>query len=243
MNMSRIYAGVWTFIYVCALALTFTLLLWIGMPFSSPANLWISIWALVLAETAVYGTALFGISLQKRNGKLSAGYWAFVTVSTLYFIAAAVIVILFSLVFNAPVLSYVLVHLAVLAAAGIAAGLAAFAFHKSVKDDNGAAETQLVHNMQHAMRDAVRQLRGGEDDGLLRELERLEEKVRFSDPVSHPAMLDVDRRLVAEAERLADDICRYAEQPEEAEADSFSRRIRELSDLLTERNEKLIQRK
>lgn len=243
MNNFRLYAGVWTFIYVCTLVLTVALLFWIGLPFSRPGHLGISFGALVLAETAVYGTALFGIFLKKQNGSLTIGYSAFVTVSTLYLIAAAVIVVLFSLVFDVPILSYALVHLIALAAAGVAMGMAAIAFRKSEQDDNVTAQTQLVQDMQHALRDAARQLRDEEEGELLRELERLEEKVRFSDPVSHKAMLDTDRRLVDEAERLAADFRRYAEQSERVEADLFGRRIRDLSDLLTDRNEKLIQRK
>jgi|GEM_PF-6271144 Protein involved in chromosome segregation, interacts with SMC proteins len=241
MNSFRLNEKAWTFIYACALVLTAVLLF--GINLLRPGHLWISLEALALAETAVYGTVMFGFFLQKRNGSLSIGYSAFVTVSALYLLAAAVIVVLFSLLFNVSTLSYFLIHIFVLAAAGIAAGLAAIVFRKSVQEDNAASQTELVQSMQNALRDALRQLRGGEEGELLRELERLEEKVRFSDPVSHPTMLDADRRLVIEAEQLAADIRYYTEQPERTENSSFGRRIRVLSDMLTDRNEKLIQLK
>ncbi|MCR8642945.1 hypothetical protein NV379_09760 [Paenibacillus sp. N1-5-1-14] len=244
MNKFRLNAGIWTFIYVCMLVLTIALLFLIGLPFSRPGHLWISLGALVLAETAVYSTALFGIATQKRGGSISIGLSAFVTVSTLYLIAVAVIVILFSLLFDISVLSYSLIHLIVIAIAGIAVGMASFAFHKSVQDDNATSQTQFVQSMLHVLRDSVRQLQGKEEGKqLFRELEQLEEKVRFSDPVSHTTMLEVEHHLLGEMEKLAADIREYMKQPIQEEIDSFDRRIRDLSIILTDRNEKLLQRK
>lgn len=243
MNSFRLYTGAWTIIYACALMLTVALLFWVDLPFLRPNHLWISLEALALAETAVYGTVIYGITQKERNGNLSIGYSTFVTVSMFYLVAVVIIIVLFSLLFDVSVRSYILIHIIAFAVAGVAAGLAALAAGKSVEDDDITVQTQHMQNMQYALRDAVRQLRGREEAELLRDLERLEEKVRFSDPVSHPTMLDDDHRLVTEAERLAADIRSYVELPERVETDSFSRRIRDLSDLLIDRNERLIQRK
>ncbi|MBB6672032.1 hypothetical protein [Cohnella nanjingensis] len=248
MSQPRSYFRIDTFIYVLALIVTVAAVFLTGLPVYRPGHFIFTVGSLLLAETAAYGYSRYMSSIKRSFGKTGPSYLGYGTVIVLYFIAVLGIIVLFSIMLDVSTGSYALIHLIALAIAGILGGFMAFSVKNAEEqEDEAAASVQWVSGMLQSLLSAKLHLNAVSDASavpLKRSVEELEEKVRYSDPVTHPSMRDTDQLLLQRVQLLADDIqllgggLNVAEQSE-----PLARRVGELSNQVTLRNQQLIQLK
>ncbi len=252
MDKQREYARIATFIYI--LTITLAVVLLIGLPFARPSHAWISLGALLLAETAIYGLILHYLSNNNNLNGLIPGYLAFSAIAGIYLIVVIVFIVIFSLALDITTLSYGLLQFIALALAAIMASLAAIYFrHAEQQDDNSESLVQWVTEMRStllAIKQELEDWKHEERGALARGIEALDEKVRCSDPASHPSIALSEESLLYQVRQLGTEISglvKAVETDEDVErsekSERLGRQIREMTYLVTSRNQQLIQLK
>ncbi|CAH0122237.1 hypothetical protein PAE9249_04785 [Paenibacillus sp. CECT 9249] len=246
MNKDRSYLAIWNTVYILAAALTVAIVLWIGLPFGRIYNLMISIGALIVAESAIYGVILYSLLHSRRFQKQVPGFLGYGTVAVLYFLAAFVIVLLFSPFHS--VFSYFIIHAIAFMAAAILFGVVAVCVkYIERQEQDTKVQTQLIKEMQLTISAAKRNLEmcDVKQSDLLRKLvHQLEEKVKYSDPVTHASLFETDQLLLEQMRELEDRfrLLNEVEEPYEETA-KLGRSIEHIEHLLEQRNRRLIQLK
>jgi hypothetical protein len=249
MEKQRDYSKILMFIYALSVLLTLAVVLLIGLPYLRVGHAWISISALILAETVIYLLALHYVSNHKRSSGMIPGYLAFSAVASLYLIAILVFIVVFSLVLDVSTTNYGLLHIALLAVAGIMSGFFALYFrHAEHQENESRTQVQWIRGMQSAILTVKQELEGWSDEArgsLRKELEALEEKIRYSDPMSHPELLDMEKVLLGQVYELSSAVRQLAIGTMEVsgESERLSRQVREITNGLANRNQQLIQLK
>lgn len=249
MDKQRDYSRIVTLIYILAILITLAVVFLIGLPFSRTSHTWISLGALLLAETAIYGLALHYISGGKRASALIPGYLAYSVIAGLYLAIVIVFIIVFSLAADISTVSYGLLHFIALAIAAIMASLITlYVRHAEQQDgDPSASSHDWVPEVRDTLLLVKQELEGwnGEASGGLRKgIEELDEKVRYSDPVSHPSLSGTEKNVLNRIRLLANEISELATASEtDGEAERLSKQIREVSNEVSVRNQRLVQLK
>lgn len=242
------YKKIASIIYGLTVVLTLAVIFLTGLPFVRENHLWITLSALLLAETIAFRVVIYMLSNHKQFTKLIPGYMAYGTVSGVYFLSVILIVGLFSLWLNVSTFSYFLIHLIALAAAAIVFGLVAL-YVKNVghQEADTASQVQLLKGMQLTLL-TVKQhvdMWNDENSGSIKQLvEQLEEKVRYSDPISHPSLSLTDQELVQQIQELAERISALVRDTEQQEdVGNLGKFIRNIEHQLEERNRQLVELK
>ncbi|MCC3372647.1 hypothetical protein [Cohnella sp. REN36] len=248
MSQPRSYFRIDTFIYVLALIVTVAVLLLFGLPLFRPGHFAFSLGSLLIAETAAYFYSRYMSTLNRRFGKLVPGYLGYGTIVFLYFVASVVIILVFSVYLDVSTRSYALIHVIALALAGILAGFVAFSVNNAQEQEDEAAEAvQWVSGMLLSISSAKLHLNGVGDAAaapLKRSVDELEEKVRYSDPVSHPSMRETDELLLQQVKLLSDDILLLGAGFDVAEqSEPLARRVGQLMNEVMLRNQQLVRLK
>lgn len=241
------YARLITLIYALAVILTLAVVFFIGLQFTGPVHLWISLAALLIAETAVYGLNLYHIGNRNRPDGIVSGYLAYMTIAGLYLLAAAIAIVI-SLIFPLSAARYGLIHVILLAAAGILAGFVAI-FSRNASDQEQEMKEQVwwVQQMGIALLGIKQDLETWnhqEKERIKKGIEDLEEKVRYSDPVSQPEVASTEMYLLDQARSLASGVRGLANAPDAAaEAERIGAQIRDMANQIAVRNRQLLQAK
>ncbi|MCD9024807.1 hypothetical protein [Cohnella silvisoli] len=248
MDKHRDNARLATVIYVLALLVTLAVVFLIGLPFARISHAWISLFALFIAETALYGLSLYYIPNRKHSDATIPGYLAFGTIAGLYLIVVIIFIIVFSLVLDLSTFNYGLLHFIALGVAGIMASMVAIYFrHADDQEVNSTAQVQWVSGMRSTLLSIKQELAGWnheERGGLAKGIAELEEKVRYSDPVSHPSLVGTEESLMQQVHELASGISSLVKETETTgETERVGRQIRETMNLLESRNQRLLQLK
>ncbi|BBI36754.1 hypothetical protein [Cohnella abietis] len=251
MDKQRDYARIVTFIYVLALLVTLAVVFLIGLPFARTSHTWISLGTLILAETFIYGIVVHYLSNGNRASRLIPGYLALGTIAGLYFIAVVIFIVVFSLAADVSTYSYSLLHVIALGVMGIAAGLVALYYRNAESDDEKIiSQVQWVSAMRSELLSIKQQLEGCKHEaeyGLVKKIAELDEKVRFSDPASHPSLVMTEQNLLQQARQLASEVSTFvkaSDKDSEAQASEKLRdQIRDIRNVISTRNQQLIQLK
>ncbi|WP_239615460.1 hypothetical protein [Cohnella mopanensis] len=247
MDKKRDFARIVTLIYVLAIFLTLAVIFLIGLPFSRTSHTWISLGGLILAETAIYGLALHYSSNGKRS--LIPGYLAYSVIAGLYLIAVIVFIIVFSLALDISTFSYGLLHFIGLALAAIMASLVTlYTRHAEQQDDEvSSSSIQWVPDARHTLLSIKQELEGWDDEagsGLSKGIKELDEKIRYSDPTSHPTLTGEEEDILNGIQLLAGKVSKLVQaEVMDGEAERLGREIRDISNGVTNRNQRLIQLK
>lgn len=249
MNQKWSNAKIILLMYVLAIVLSAMLLFLIGLPFMGPGQLWISFLALVIGETAIFGLLMqrYGYADRKRPDVMLTGFLAHIAVAVVYLIAV-VILILLALMTAISVVSYLLLHIVLLMVAGIASGFIVL-FARYVRKQEQDEKAQWVKLMKIIMVEINQYLalwNGSDKEQLKTVFEELEEKVRYSDPVSTPELAPMEWDLLEQARQLAASVRSLTQTSDAAAASTASgiaAQMREMTSRLTLRNEQLLQAK
>lgn len=235
--------------YVLAIVLTTALLFLIGLPFMGLGQLWISFVALAVGETALFGLVMYryGYTDRKRPDIMLTGFLPYIAITIVYLITVTVLILL-AIMTAISVFSYLLLHIILLAAIGIASGFIAL-FARYVRNQEQDAQAQWVKLMRIIMVEIKQYLalwNGSEKDQLKSAFDELEEQVRYSDPVSIPDLAPMELDLLEQARQLAASVrnlTHTSDDAAEATAAGLVAQIREMTSRVTLRNEQLLQAK
>lgn len=244
MDNQRGYARIITVIYFLAIILTVAIIFLIGLQFTRPSHLWISLFALFIAESAVYGLNMHRNSSQSHPDGLISGYMAYATVAGIYLIAVVAAIAL-SLIIVISTFSYALIHIILLSAGGIISGLIAM-FSRNVIEQEHKMPEQVIW-VKHmgltllGIKQDLESWKHPESEQLKKGLEELEEKVRFSDPVSIPPLAAAEQQLLGLARNLANGVRNLAHASDVAvEVERIHAQMRDMASQMTIRNQQLL---
>lgn len=249
MDKQRDYARVVTFIYVLGILITLAVVFLVGLPFSRTSHTWVSLGALLLAETAIYGLVLHYLSQGKRSSGLIPGYLAFSAIAGLYLIVIIVFIIVFSLVFDVSTTSYALLHFIALAIAAIMASLVTLYVRHSEQQDGepSASSVQWVPEVRDSLLSIKQELEGWNHEAssrLSKDVASLDEKVRYSDPTSHSSLANTESDVLNQVRLLAREINGLKKAADaNGQSEQIGRQIQEIANLIASRNQRLIQLK
>lgn len=232
-------------VYGLVVLATVAILLLFRMPELRPGHFGITLAAFLVAETAAFLVTSASKRSREQFARKVPGYLALASVAWFYFIAVAAITLLFSVIGDVTVRSYALIHVIAAALAGIVAALAAVGSRGAQEQEEKiAAQTLLLQDMQRLLLSAEHELAGWshpERERLLAKVAELKEKIRFSDPVSHPSLEAEESRLLRSLEELAGQVRDCVRNPEtESPIASIENGLREIAASLELRNDRLI---
>lgn len=246
---NRTYARIAAFIYALAIAATIAVV-FLALPFAGPGYAWISLAALLIAESTVFGVVMYFISNRRTFLNQVPGYVAYGMTAAAYF-AVTVAAVAICSVLSLSLLTYGIIHLLIIIGAAIMLGIVAF-FVKYMErqDETVAAQAQFVKQLLLALLTAKQHIEGWNDErrhSLQTALLRLEDKARYSDPVSHPDLQAAENLLLVQARELQERL-RSLSRPSGETVDpgtieEIGELIRRLEQQLEQRNQQLVQLK
>lgn len=245
MNGFRSDVRIMTIIYALAVVLTVAIGVLIGLSFDQLDLMWISLIALLIAETAVYELSV-RIARSRSEGLMS-GYMSYVAVAGVY-LAAVVAAIVVSFIWSLAFWTYGLIHLVMLAAALIGAGfIALFAGYAIEQEQETSEQLKWIKQMGVHLTRIEHDLKMWEHPAkgpLHQELEALQEKVRYSDPVSRPELVGTEFAMLEQLQILAGDVRSLVQMTgDETAANHIGVQIRKLANSVELRNQQLLQLK
>lgn len=170
---------------------------------------WISGIALGCVEAAI----LVFISRVIERRKSSSGapfYIASGVIIGIYAISVMLEVILLGYLFSLPVASYALIHLITILgfalALGLIAGAGKYAGTLSQKENDQLAVKRETVDWIVSIRKRIHQLQDAELQSLDRQIGELEETLRYSDPISHTSLYEVEQIIRQKISLLEDQV-------------------------------------
>lgn len=208
MEKSRSYAGLITGIYLAVLAGTLISFFTLGP--SEPMRFMVSLLAICLAETVIYGYTLMWLHSASGAGRTSPVWISGAIFVALYASIVLALAIVLDWILELYLLWYAGVQLIVLLAA--AAVLAAIGVHGlnaasgERKARDGARHLRTHRQELQEIRGIARSWKHPEAGRLAAMLEQLDEKIRYSDPVSRPGLSATEDILSQQLSLLHDHV-------------------------------------
>ncbi|GEM_PF-1686930 len=171
---------------------------------------WLSLGAMGAVETMALLYTLTLLARGGQAGRMVPGYAASGAVIVLYGGVVLFHILFFGLWLDLPAMKYLLVHLITLIGAVIlliVTGL--FTRHTAGSEGQTRAALQDWRQMQLSVLKVKQSLdtwRHPSHEPLRLRLTKLEEELRFSDPISHPAVADTERRMLEQLSLLSDSV-------------------------------------
>ncbi|MFB9279374.1 hypothetical protein [Cohnella cellulosilytica] len=132
------FARIATFVYAFALLVTAALVLLLGLPYARLSHTLITLSALMLGETFLYGITLHYLANRPRSRRLIPVYIAMGIVAGLYWIGAFVFAMVFSWALDVSTFHYALAQFMILGAAAIVLGLLAMYMKNAALQEKGS---------------------------------------------------------------------------------------------------------
>ncbi|NOJ69926.1 hypothetical protein [Paenibacillus alvei] len=205
---------------------------------------WLSLGSLMLAGLICYlfcMNVLFHLSKHKDEVPLNLSIMA---IAFMYNIAVLIHIVLFWLVMDVPEKMYMWIHIITFAAAFILAlliGLTRVSVGRLQREES--YRVQAMKRLLLVVQGARLELEGWKDaerDGLVELMRKLEEQVKYSDPMSVPAMVLEEGQLMEQADRLEAGVQSVVRERNTVySADELRDMIRKLSNGIKLRNEQL----
>ncbi|WP_159886129.1 hypothetical protein [Paenibacillus puerhi] len=172
-------------------------------PWTQPTgHWWVSLTAIVLAEAAAF-YAVLGMTRSRKGHPV---LWSHLTCTVLYGAAVIGYVFIGWLLLGMSFFNYALLHFVTLCLWVIGLLLATYYTHQvKSEEENQAVQTALMKQMLRGML-VIEQLLEGrgrpEEASLRKKAQELAERVRYSDPISHPSMTVLEESLLWQINEL-----------------------------------------
>ncbi|MEF2964226.1 hypothetical protein V3851_00160 [Paenibacillus sp. M1] len=206
------------------------------------SSFWLSLVTLILAETAVWFYAHYWIQNYERVNRMIPGYTG-LGVIVVGYLAAVIVYSLLSDAFLPG--AYTILHILTLAAAVVIGGIILiFINFTAAKEEETREQVAALHEMEAALKRLLGKLPAYEEPQLSElksVLAQLIEKVKYSDPVTPESLQMTDQQMLYQIHLLDEELSNAAEGDIEAPPfDLTLRRLRELGQSLTLRNEQVL---
>jgi len=244
-NTLRNDVRIMTIVYALAVILTFAIWILLGLSFDQLDAKWISLLAMLIAETAIYELGVRYVRSQEDAHM--ARYRSYMAVAVAYFVLVVAAIVV-SFIFPLALWAYGLMHMILLAVQLMTAGLIALRVEQAREQERQLSERmQWVRQMGLEMVQIARELEQWNHparDRLNRELASLQEKVRFSDPVSRPELAEEEFTILQQLQSLAGDVRRLVQLTgNEGDVDQIRKQLEKLANAIDRRNQQLLRLK
>jgi hypothetical protein len=214
----------------------------VALLLSENPGLWlVTLGPLLLVEVAIYNYCRYWIRKRSSVTRNIPGTIALGTVIGMYAIAVLIIFVLFVQLISVSLSVYMMIHLVTAAAGAVLYGLVwGFNYYVEKQEKDVSSRTyafkQILHNLT-ALKQELTNESQETTQTLVNELRALEEKMRYSDPFSHPSLRILEDNLQWQVDELVKCIQGRGESPGNIELSSML--IQDISKDLSERNGKL----
>ncbi|MGZ9585818.1 hypothetical protein [Paenibacillus marinisediminis] len=205
MNRFR-HSGLVTALFAFVLLITLSLFLALGLPTLFQPHWWISLASLLLVELTAYIYSMFWARNNNQVNQQVPGYLAIGTVIGLYAAVVIANILLFWLVWETPIIVYLTIQIitAALAAIGV---IIAIMTRNYINDQDTEVknQTELMQQIELIVSSVayeLSELNHTELADIKRKVIRLEEQVKYSDPVSHPSIVPLEESMLWQATEL-----------------------------------------
>ncbi|MGZ7441169.1 hypothetical protein [Paenibacillus sp. TH7-28] len=203
---------------------------------------WISLGALILAETVIWQYVSYWINHYERVKKNIPGFVALGTVAAGYLIAVFVYSF-FAGIADRFLSGLVLLHILTLTIAVLLGGTILLFLNYALKSDD-TTQAQVIHlyELESGLKSLLMSIEayGEAEAGEIKAvLTKLIEQVRFSDPVVPDALAYLDQDLLFRIDMLKEELGQGGKEQSLA-AESVLLRLQELKQLLDDRNARLL---
>lgn len=244
MGNVRLNLKISTMLYGLSLVLTLLMMLWTRGIF--PEGHWlVSLLFLVVGETGIYLATLYYSMNKKKVLKQLPSQSVFATVSILYFMAVVGLILVVSLVFRASTSNYLYSHLAVLLLAAIVWTIGYwFSKYAGQQEEEASSQRRVLQRMDIKLAVLQQQMARAADEEaalLAREISRLQEKVKYSDPVIAEDLYNTDYLIMEQLQELEQCIAKFLQAPRASDASQIRHVIGAIEDELELRNRSNIQ--
>ncbi|MBN3524074.1 hypothetical protein [Paenibacillus apiarius] len=244
MKQDTQYNWITTAIFLTILTVTVALFFTFSEIDTRDLSWWLSLGSLVLAELLSY---LFSFKLLKGGPEFKAAVPAYLSLGTVLFfydLAVLIHIVLFWIILDVSAQAYLWIQLLTFAVALVIAlllGLSKVFVGRLVTDER--MRLQSMKQLQLVVHGARLELEGwehAERETMLELLRKLEEQVKYSDPVSLPAMVLEEAQLMEKANRLEAGVrSAVRERHTLYSAEELRGMIQDLSNAIRLRNEQL----
>ncbi|KFN09136.1 Uncharacterised protein [Paenibacillus macerans] len=203
---------------------------------------WISLGALILAETVMWQYVTYWINHNERVKRNIPGFLALGTIAAAYLIA--VFVYSFIAGIDGRFLSgLVLLHILTLTIAVLLGGAVLLFLNYTLKSDE-TTQSQLIHlyEIESGLKSLLMKIEAYGEAGtgdIKSFLTKLIEQVRFSDPVVPDTLAYLDQDLLFRIDMLKEEL-QQGEKEQRLAPESVLLRLQELKHLLDDRNARLL---
>lgn len=203
---------------------------------------WVSLGALILAETVMWQYVSYWINHNERVKKNIPGFLALGAVIAAYLIAVFVYSF-FAGIADRFLSGLVLLHILTLTIAVLLGGTVLLFLNYALKSDD-TTQAQLIHlyEIESGLKSLLMSIEayGEAETGEIKAvLTKLIEQVRFSDPVVPDSLAYLDKDLLFRIDMLKEEL-QQGEQKQSFTPESVLLRLQELKHLLDDRNARLL---
>jgi len=232
------------FLYAVAVVSTIFVFMTVWGGFALSVSFWISLVAVLFAETAVWRYADHLIRNLERVKRMVPGYVALGAVIAAYW-AAVVIFAFFTGIADLALPFFILIHILTLAAALVIGGLILLFIQSSSKHELDIQNQVLrFREMELSLKDLLAKIHSidlPEKRVLEQEISELIDKLHYSDPVTTIPMVQLDWGLFDEMQVLREEVTiLLSSGSQEAPPAKIVDRVREMKHRLVRRNEQLL---
>ncbi|MEW4368560.1 hypothetical protein [Paenibacillus kandeliae] len=210
------------------------------------SRFWISLIALLLAETLFWSLAGWGSMRGQAFASTMPAFMAQIVVASLYGVLAIGYMLVLWLLLHVSASFYGWLHLATfVVAVGIIALVSWFMQSERYTDEQEREQKLGIADIRQGLGEAGLHIRNWQEPyrgEVHRLLSELEESVRFSDPVTHPDVWREEEQLTDEVRHLRDQMMNAPsgdEQQMNDQLDQLRQHFQSAHDILRQRNARL----
>ncbi len=245
MNRNRGIAII-ALLYGLTLLVTIISFILLGNVLIADSRFWISLAALLLAETLFWSLAGWGALRGERFASTVPAYMGQLVTAGLYAILVIVYTLIFWLLFNLGALFYGWLQLTTfVVAVGVIALISWFMQSERYIDSQERLQKLSIHDIRQGLGEAGLHIRSWQEpyrSEVSRLLSELEENVRFSDPVTHPAIWKEEEQLTDEIRQLRERMMQAPagdQQQINRQLEQLRQHFQAAHDILRQRNTRL----
>lgn len=199
-------------------------------------NYWISGIALGCAEAAILIFIGFAIHRRKAASTGAPFYIASGAIVGIYAVSVLLEVILLGYLFKLPKSSYMMIHLITLLVFSVVLGLVALvgkyaSTHEQKETDHLAAKRETVAWIG-SIRRKLSQMPGEDIQTLDRQVAELEETLRYSDPITHSSLYEVEHLIQQKIAMLEDQVALIGGSQKEQHHELTEQTVHMIRDIL-----------
>lgn len=238
------YKGITTAIFAIILIVTLSLFFSFSETDTRDASWWLSLSALVLAEVISYGFVFHMIESGHEFKASVPAYMSLAAVITIYDAAVLLHIVLFWLIFDIPFKIYLFIHILTLAAmliVGLLLGMAKIFIRSQEADEQIRIQSmKQLYIILHGARMELDSCQHADCDTLRELLCSLEEQLKYSDPISHPALVLEEAELMEKVRQLDSGVRSFVrERPTLHSSDELRQLMLDIAKILRLRNERM----